>query len=51
MCYEFDRLYWLHRAEELRKEKEAEKLKRESATPAKPAAPEKEPELQEPLPA
>jgi len=38
MCYEFDRLYWLQRAEEMRKEMEkAEKVKKEDKpVPAKP---------------
>jgi len=40
MCYEFDRLYWLKRAEEVRKEIEGtEKLKKEEKpVPAKSTA-------------
>ena len=54
MCYEFDRLYWLQRAEEVRREmqkaEEAKKQTRPSA-PAKPAASEPETGTQVPVPA
>lgn len=43
MCYEFERLYWLKRAEEFRQElAQAEEKKKQAgnAVPAKPVAPE-----------
>ena len=43
MCYEFERLEWLQRAEQYRREmKLAEQLKKQqkTETPAKPAAPD-----------
>lgn len=54
MCYEFERLYWLKRAEQLRQEIEQaeEKKKRAGNTaPAKPAAPEPNVTHPEPVPA
>jgi hypothetical protein len=49
MCYEFDREYWLRRAEEIREQmrKNDERLKERPAAPAKPDAPAKdvEPEV------
>jgi len=53
MCYEFERLYWLQRAEEARKEMErAEKLKKEEKpVPAKPASGDSESGTRVPVPA
>jgi hypothetical protein len=53
MCYEFERLEWLQRAEQYRRELElAEKLKKQrtTETPPKPAAPDTGRE-HEPVPA
>ncbi len=53
MCYEYERLEWLQRAEQYRREMEqAEKLKKQqkTETPAKPAAPDTGKE-HEPVPA
>jgi hypothetical protein len=55
MCDSYeDRLFWIRRVEQMRKETErAEELKKQSktATPGKPAAPEKGVEEHEPIPA
>jgi hypothetical protein len=54
MCYEFEREYWLRRAEEARREmhKAEERMRQpKPATPAKPAAPEIGAEEREPVPA
>jgi hypothetical protein len=50
MCYEFERLYWQKRAEQLRQEiEQAEEMKKRAgnAAPAKSAEPE--PEIPEPV--
>jgi hypothetical protein len=54
MCDSYeDRLFWIRRVEQMRKETEAQELKKQSKTaiPAKPAAPEKGVEESEPIPA
>ena len=54
MCYEIDELYWRQRAEEMRRAMEkTEQLKKQTPTtaPAKPASPEKKPEVKVPVPA
>lgn len=54
MCYEFERLYWQKRAEQLRQEIEQAEEKKQragNASPAKPAAPESNVVLPEPVPA
>ncbi|MGB5081511.1 MAG: hypothetical protein WBO23_12295 [Burkholderiales bacterium] len=53
MCYEFDRLYWLQRAAEVRREMEkAEKAKKEEKpVPAKSATGDSESGTQVPVPA
>ncbi|MEX2164317.1 MAG: hypothetical protein WD823_08750 [Sulfuricaulis sp.] len=54
MCYEFERLYWQKRAEEFRQEiEQAEEKKKQAGNvaPAKPAAPESNITLPEPVPA
>jgi len=54
MCYEFDRLYWLKRAEEVRKEMqqvEVAKKQVKPSVPAKPAASEPGGGTQVPVPA
>ena len=51
MCYEFERFYWLERAEQLRKEQakaETSGKPRETPAPAKPA--ELEPAIERPQP-
>jgi len=53
MCYEFERLYWLQRAEQIRREQE--KAKKSSKTdedkvPPKPSAPDTAVEQGEPVP-
>jgi len=53
MCYEFERLYWLQRAEQIRQEKEkAEKSSRpeDRKVPPKPSAPDTAVEQGEPVP-
>lgn len=54
MCYEFDREYWLLRAEQARREmkKSEERLKSaKPGTPAKPAVPEPGIKQTDPVPA
>lgn len=53
MCYEFEREYWLHRAEEIRKEMQnnKERLKQRHPAPAKPDVPATDVEEHEPVPA
>jgi hypothetical protein len=53
MCYEFERQYWLRRAEEMRKRKREseERSKQDRPAPAKPDAPAKGVEEREPVPA
>ena len=53
MCYEFEREYWLLRAEEIRREmqKNEERLKQDRRAPAKPEVPAKEGEVPSPVPA
>jgi hypothetical protein len=54
MCYEFERDYWLRRAEEACREMhETEERMRQPkpATPARPAAPDIGAEQREPVPA
>jgi hypothetical protein len=53
MCYEFERAYWLLRAEEVRKEmrKKEEQLKQSRSAPAKPDVPAKDVGEQSPVPA
>lgn len=53
MCYEFEREYWLRRAEEIRKQmqKHEDRLKQSRPAPAKPDAPApKEVEEHQPVP-
>jgi hypothetical protein len=44
MCYEFEREYWLRRAEEIREQmrKNDERLKERPSAPAKPEVPAKD---------
>ena len=49
MCYEYERLEWLRK--EMEKAEELKKQQRGAQTPAKPAAPEKGVEQEEPVPA
>jgi hypothetical protein len=53
MCYEFERAYWLLRAEEIRKEmrKKEEQSKQHRPAPAKPDVPAKDVGVPSPLPA
>ena len=53
MCYEFEREYWLRRAEAIREQmrKNEERLKQSRPTPTKPDVPEKDVEEHEPVPA
>lgn len=54
MCYEFEREYWLLRAEEIRRQmrKNEERLKNQNRpAPAKPEVPAKETEQPSPVPA
>ena len=54
MCHEFEREYWLRRAEEARREMheaEARMMQPKPATPAMPAAPDIGAEQREPVPA
>ena len=53
MCYEFEREYWLLRAEEIRREmqKNEERLKQSRTAPAKPDVPPKDVEEPSPVPA
>ena len=53
MCYEFERQYWLRRAEEMRRRKQQseERLKQDRPAPAKPDVPAKDVEEREPVPA
>ena len=53
MCYEFERLYWLQRAEQLRGEKasaESSAKNDKTTVPAKPREPETDAEQAQPLP-
>ena len=53
MCYEFERLYWLQRAEQLRREKataESSVKNDKTTVPAKPREPETGVEHTQPLP-
>ena len=53
MCYEFERLYWLQRAEQLRREKAAAEnsaTNGKATVPAKPREAEKGVEQVQPLP-
>lgn len=53
MCYEFEREYWLLRAEEIRKQmqKNEERLKQSPPTPAMPDVPAKDVGEHSPVPA
>lgn len=49
MCYGYERLEWLRK--DMEKAEELKKLQSRISTPAKPAAPEKGVEQEEPVPA
>jgi hypothetical protein len=53
MCYEFEREYWLRRAEEIRKQmqKNEARLKQSRPALAKPDVPAKDVEERQPVPA
>lgn len=52
MCYEFEREYWLRRAEEIRRQmqKNEERLRQSRPAPAKPDVPAKDVEEHQPVP-